>query len=342
MSAAALLWTLANVLAASPTHAAAWHEEVAGPFALPGGVADQAGRNGFFANPDGGVTAVDLRNGKVLWESPAASHPIVVNGERLYASAPVGSGALCVIGLNTTGRGETVFESEAVTIPPAAPGHPRTVRWSEDKDQLRVTWQLLGDAAPDGGATIDLRSGRVRVLPAHSLTLTQKPPVELARRAVRWQGVVGDAYKALVLEEAAEGQRLVLYAWDAKTGQARDQRELLQGKRLLVRTTVNDQYLCLRDAIPSPDQKADPHGRHAWSIFDAGTGELVTRLPYEPGTQAIAVFGLRAYCLVAGAVRGSVSQSFENTRVLKAIELKTGKTVWERPADTRHLNPPGT
>jgi hypothetical protein len=342
MSAAALLWTLANVLAASPTHAVAWHEVVAGPFVLPGGVADPSGRNGFFANPDGGVTAVDLRNGKVLWESPAAGRPIVVSGERLYASAPLGSGALCVMGLNTTGRGETVFESGSVAIPPAPAGHPRTLRWTADKDQLRLTWQLPGESTPDGGATIDLRSGHVHVLPGHSFALEQKPPVDLARRAVRWQGVVGDAYKALVLEDTAEGQRLVLYAWDAKTGQARDQRELLQGKRLLVRAAVNDQYLCLRDAVPSPDQKADVHGRHAWSIFDAATGELVTRLPYEPGTQAIAVCGLRAYCLVVGAVRGSVSQSFENTRVLKAVELKTGKTVWERPADTRHVNPAGT
>jgi hypothetical protein len=342
MHAAAVLWTLANALAASPAGVPAWHEEVAQPLVLPGGVADSAGRYGYFANPAGGVSAVDLRNGKVLWESPAAHRPILVTSERLYASTSAGDGRLRVVGLDTTGKGATVFESDPITVPPAVEGRPQTLVWTTAKDHLRLTWEERGDAAPRGGAAIDLRSGHVEPLLEGLFTTPPKPPADLAKRVVRWQGVVGGVYKALVLEETAEGQRLVLCGWDIKNGQPLAPRELLQGKRLLVRATLNEQYLCLRDAIPSPDQKTDERGRHAWSIFDARTGELVTRLPYEPGTQAVAVLGLRAYCLVAGPVRGSVSQPFMNARVLKAVELKTGKTVWERPAEGKLVNPAGT
>lgn len=342
MAAAALLWMLTNASAASPSEAP-WREVVAHPFVLPGGVADPAGRNGFFANADGGVSAVDLRNGKVLWETAAARRPILVAGERLYASVPAGAGRLRVVGLAIAGKGEVVFRSEPVEIPPAPAGHPQTLLWTPAKDhQLRLAREALGDSAPRGVITVDLRNGHVQPLLEGSLPTAAKPPADLSKCVVRWEGFVGDAYKALVLEENAEGQRLVLYGWNAKTGQPLDPRELLQGKRLTVRATVNDQHLCIRDAVPSPDQKFDEHGRHSWAIFDTATGDLVTRLPYEPGTQAVAVLGLRAYCLVAGAVRGSVSHPFVNSRVLKAVELKTGKTVWERPAEGKLVNPAGT
>jgi hypothetical protein len=68
----------------------------------------------------------------------------------------------------------------------------------------------------------------------------------------------------------------------------------------------------------------------------------VARLTYEPGTQAIAIIGPRAYCLVTGPLRGSVGQSFVNPRLLRAIDLNTGKMVWERPVEGKRQTLPGT
>jgi hypothetical protein len=339
-----LLWTLAGAFASTPATGESWHEVIAHPFVIPGGVADPAGRNGFLANVDGGISAVDLRSGDVLWQSKAARRPLSVTGERLYASVATGDGRLRVVGLDVTRNGEVAFESQAVIVPTSAARRGQTLRWTTAKEELRLTWTDAGETVPRGGATVDLRDGHVQALSQGSPALadTVKPPVDLSKRIIRWQGAVGRSYKALVLEETAAGQRLVLLSWDAATGEPQPERELLQGKRLHVRATVNDRFLCLRDAVPSPDQKADEHGQHAWSVFDVRTGERVAGLPFAAGTQAVAVLGPRAYCLVAGGVPGSLGKPFVSPRMLKAVDLKTGKTLWERPAEGKRLTPIGT
>jgi hypothetical protein len=339
-----LLWTFAGAFASTPSPGESWHEVVAHPFVLPGGVADPAGRKGFLANVEGGISAVDLRNGSVIWESKAARRPVWVTGERLYASVSAGDGRLRVVGLDVTHNGEITFESQPIIVPTSIARHGQTLRWTTAKDELRLTWTDAGGTVPSGGATVDLRDGHVQAQPegAAALAGAAKPPVDLSKRVIRWQGAVGRSYKALVLEETATGQRLVLQSWDAATGQPQPEHEMLQGKRLLVRATLNDRLLCLRDAVPSPDQKADEHGQHAWSVFDVRTGERVAGLPFAAGTQAVAVLGPRAYCLVAGVVPGSLGKPFVSPRVLKAVDLKTGKTLWERPAEGKRLTPVGT
>ncbi len=341
MNAAALLSLCTAVLPPPPPAAgvAGWHETVVQPFALPGGVADPAGRTGYLADARGGVSAVDLRSGRVLWHSASARRPIVVTGERLYASAPAGPGRLRVVGLDVARKGEVVFESEPVTVPPAPAGRAQTLRWTPAVDHLSLTREISGDSAPSGGATVDLRTGRVG--PPPEAPAGRKAPVDPGRRAVRWQGFVSGSYKALVLEESAAGKRLVLLGWDGVTGQPEPPRVLLEGDRPVVRVAANDRYLCLRDAVPSPEQKADERGRHAWSVVDAASGELVARLPYDPGTLGIALLGPRAYYLVAMPVRGKVGKPFLSPRVFRAVDPQTGKTLWERPAEGKWVTPAG-
>jgi hypothetical protein len=336
-----LLCTLAASLPSTPPDAGTFREVVASAFLLPGGITDPAGRTGFLTNPEGGLSAIDLRNGKILWETTAGRRPIVTTGERLYASVPAGPGQLRVVALDILRQGAVIFESKNVAIPLSPSNVSKTVRWIPIKNHIRVTWETEGDAAPEGGALVDLRTGQLHPL-TDELPGPAKEPVDLAKFRVRWQGFVGRFYKVLVLDESTGTQQLVLRSWDVASGGAQPARELLRGKRLVVRASMNDQQLFLRDAVPCPDEKADEHGQHAWSIFDISSGERLARLPYEPGTQAVAIFGPRAYCLVAGSLPASLSGPFVNPRVLKAVDLKTGKTLWERPAEGKWLVPVGT
>jgi outer membrane protein assembly factor BamB len=337
---AAVLWNLA-VAFAPPCGSVLWHETVASAYALPGGIADPAGRTGFLTDARGGVTAVDLRNGNVLWRTAAAHRPITVTGERLYASVPAGHRSLCVVALDVSQMGQVVFRSNPVAIPELPAGQSWMARWTPLEERLQVTWELTGDAAPRGGVAVDLKSGRVTPVADRQLAVRPRPPVDLAKRVVRWQGVAGGEYKVLILEESAAGQSLVLHGWGLANGQPQPPRVLLHGQRLVVRAAANDRYVWLRDAVPSPDQKADERGRHAWTVIEISTGELVARIPYQPGTQAVALLGPRAYCLVGGAVHVSGNDPFVNPRVLRAIDLKTGKTVWERPVEGKRVKPVG-
>ena len=48
---------------------------------LPGpGVADPAGKVGFFPSTTGGIDALDLANGKLLWTSKDANRPLLAAG----------------------------------------------------------------------------------------------------------------------------------------------------------------------------------------------------------------------------------------------------------------------
>jgi len=106
---ALIMWAVASAFASS--EADPWHEVVVSPFVLPGGVADPAGRSGFLVNAEHGISAVDLRSGAVLWETSAACRPIVVRGERLYASIPGNDGEICVVALDINHKGRVVFRA---------------------------------------------------------------------------------------------------------------------------------------------------------------------------------------------------------------------------------------
>jgi hypothetical protein len=52
------------------------------------------------------------------------------------------------------------------------------------------------------------------------------------------------------------------------------------------------------------------------------------------------VLGPRAYVLVGGSVRGTFDRPFVQPRTLKAIDLKSGKVLWERPLQGKPVAPP--
>src|SRR5262249_54108753 len=117
---------------------------------------------------------------------------------------------------------------------------------------------------------------------------------------------------------------------------------LLRGKRLAVLPTLDEQFLGVRDALPSPDERlaTEDRTRYGWFVVSVSTGEQVAALPYEPGTQALTVRGGRAHVLVARAVRGPVDGDSVQRRSLKAIDLKAGKTLWERRVAGKPAAPP--
>src|SRR5262249_14430885 len=150
-------------------------------------------------------------------------------------------------------------------------------RWHQERDQLVLTWEagafepppapVVGPPAPPstnpparqqarGEGRIDLRTGRVRTAPAEAPAARPPLPKELEKKVLRWQGTAGKEFKALVLEEAGREQRVVLRSWDLPTGKEGPAKELARGKRLAVRPTLDERFLCVRDAVPSPDQKS--------------------------------------------------------------------------------------
>jgi hypothetical protein len=53
----------------------------------PGVIIDAARRQGYFMSPDGGIDAVDLANGKLVWNTKDADKPLGIAGELLIGQA---------------------------------------------------------------------------------------------------------------------------------------------------------------------------------------------------------------------------------------------------------------
>src|SRR5262245_60060296 len=83
---------------------------------LPSGLADPAGRTGFFTMVRGHVEAIDLTTGDTLWASDKAHRPLLVVGDRLYAFGKDGD-KVRIVGLDLLAKGELVFHTEALPLP---------------------------------------------------------------------------------------------------------------------------------------------------------------------------------------------------------------------------------
>ena len=333
---------------------------------LPVGIAEPGGSTGFFASASGGIEAIDLATGKLLWETNEAQRPLLVVGNHLLAQAGLKRNRLRILRLDLARNGECDLESDPVVFPAwvvtgEAPGHSFSARWHLEKHQLVMDWEAAawyaGKTKPtpeeesaarkhaNGVALIDLRTGQVEVRPAVKVVSSPPPPLPeyLEEKAVRWQGIVGKHWKVLALEEEEGMQRLVWHAWDRETHKAEPPKELLRGKRLLVRETLDEHILCLREATPSPDERATltpSKAQRWWWLYSVDLDKGIGRIPVEPGMHSLAVVGKRAFYLVPGTLRGRLDRPNMQPRTLKAIDLESGKKLWERSVAAKLLAPP--
>ena len=328
---------------------------------LPCGVTDPQGRTGFVANAAGGIDALDLATGDVLWSVSEASRPALAEDDRLFAWAAVKANRLVVRAFDRTREGRRLLETEPVALPDwvnieEGPGRSFSTRWHLKKGRLILDWeakawysgahptpQAEADARrqAEGRVCFNLNAGKAETAPAEKLAAAPPLPAELEKAVIRWQGATkDDGAAALVLDEAGDRRQLSLWSWDSE--KVNPPKELFSGKRLLVLPTLDDRFLCLRDACPSPDQGAAPDDkqRYGWSVFPVDGGERLTQVPYEPGTEAVAVVGPRLYSLVAGPLKGPLDKPFVRPRSLKAFDLKTAKPLWERPVEGKLICPP--
>jgi hypothetical protein len=127
---------------------------------LPGpGVADPAAKIGFFCSATGGIDALELTNGKLLWTSKEANRPLLATEDRLFAQKDVSGKAnqIRIVVLDLTKHGKRVLESEVITLPDWVSvnvAYGRSYRSSSkfDGDSLLVSWEArafyAGGAAP--------------------------------------------------------------------------------------------------------------------------------------------------------------------------------------------------
>lgn len=171
-------------LTATLSLGAAEKDSLTAPRILPGGgVADPAGKVGYFPSSGGGIVALDLDTGKRLWETKEANRPLLAAATRLYAQAPAGQNQMRVRTFDD--RGKIVKESKTITFPDwvsigVTYGRSFASTARLDGDRLLLIWQArawyAGGARPtpdieraarkqaEGVIRLDLAAGKVESL----------------------------------------------------------------------------------------------------------------------------------------------------------------------------------
>jgi hypothetical protein len=157
------------------------------PQVLPGGgVADPAGKVGYVPSTEGGIEALDLATGKVLWSIAGVPQPLLATAERLYAQEPIKGKANQVrLAVFDTQNGKRLSESQPISFPDwvvvgVTYGRSFASTARLRGDELLLVWQArawyAGGAAPrpeiekaarksaGGVARIDIESGKVEML----------------------------------------------------------------------------------------------------------------------------------------------------------------------------------
>jgi hypothetical protein len=101
-------------------HVSAQDADGVAPVVLPGGgVADPAAKFGYVPGTGGGIDAIDLASGKIIWTTKDANRPLLATAERLFAQAPVPGKAnqVRIVVFDTTDKGKKLRVSEPVTFP---------------------------------------------------------------------------------------------------------------------------------------------------------------------------------------------------------------------------------
>lgn len=325
---------------------------------LPSGLADPAGRTGFFTMVRGHVEAIDLTTGDTLWANEKAHRPLVVVADRLYALGKAGD-TVHLVGLDLLAKGDVVLKTDALPLPgwSALRDEPgQAFRWQARvvPDHLEVHWEARAwyagreKATPEREAAarkqasglirVHLLTGRIQTSPAEFPQATQPLPPATLKESIRWSGVFEQWLFAVTVDQTSAGQSATLRSWVAKTGEELPARPLLTGRRLQVMSGLGERHLFVREALPSPaDANRTPVRWHIWGLE---RGDVVGRVPYEPGCQPGAVVGNRVLFVKTEPFGGKLDGPVVQPRVLRAVELTTGKVAWERPIEGKPTAPP--
>jgi hypothetical protein len=84
---------------------------------FPYGVADAGGRRAYIADGAGGIRALDLADGHVLWRTDAAERPLVLRGDRLIALKRRKPWVLEVVVLDVDAPDKPVLTTSPIALP---------------------------------------------------------------------------------------------------------------------------------------------------------------------------------------------------------------------------------
>ena len=349
-----VLLTPLAVLLDSPRAAAAVFE------LRPGVIVDTGEREAYLMNPHGGIEAIALTSGKVLWSTTAAAKPLFLLNRRLLAQGESGGHVMPIAMLDTKRDGQVTFKTSLPLPAGVTPSIDQglgssfftrariddgiaTIRWSFTETSVTGIFQPgpPAERRQDGGFRINLRTGRVEALTAKLVKeqtgpLDQSLPTRLRAVEKTLQTRPRRAGEFFFATQSQAVGRIVLKRWRADNGEELADVALPKGT---IATSPSADGLMVAAIRPAG---ADAVGRqnYLWSIYSLDSGSRVGEIRM-PTSAAPFFLWHSALVYESGpfALRSGDKWLTEPLN-LRAVDVTTGSQLWKRPLrDTTYRSP---
>ena len=326
-------------------------------FALRSGVIVDVRRAAvYLMDPRGGIDAVDLSSGTLLWTATQAAKPLWVSGHLLIAQAESGSrhSGLRIAILDT--RQGSVVQETTVNLPEHVRasvndglGTSFEAVAHEDDGEVVISWRfsrrtITGVApgpetlpeAPEARGAVRLKpeTGGVEPMPTDALLAAGSPGSttgsEPSRPVGRFQ---------VSTERTREGTEecVVLMRTDRESGKAVPDVTLFCGRVTVEQDSADGAHLLVSRRV---EDAASAEEQYAWSIYALETGRRVAEIRHYASTapffvsNSVLVHEARPYDHVLDG------KWIEEPLRLRAINVETGAVIWSRPLrDTTYHRP---
>lgn len=316
----------------------------------------------YLMNIQGGIDAVDLASGKLLWRTDRAAKPLLCHEDLLVAQTetPVGKQFLRIAFLNTreitadprfvdiplpADVQATIDDSMESSFSAAARMHEGALVLSWRYTYRRITGPPPGpvkealDRKATGSVRIDIPTGQIDPIDEKVALSEPELPAAVIRRneAQAPPGPVWLVSNVLVAIERAtyEGkQRVSLKRWDAETGEALADVTLFDGGPKFRSVSADKRHLLAsrRDASDSRTWE--------WAVYALETGAKVAELRHDAPGAWFFLSGSRLIHETNVTHRLIRGQEVVEPGKLRTVDLQTGTEVWSHAIrDTQYRGP---
>jgi len=293
-----------------------------------GVVVDAASGVAYVMSREGGIDALDLTSGNVMWKSRDAAKPLaLVDGVLVAQARPRENGKLILLALDAR-KGSARRQTE-IDIPKAlranvADGPSQTFRaraYPAGKSSVVITWEA-DNALPQG------------YLPA----VPGEPTNDVeAKRAAEAAAALGRPQRGAVRLDLAAGSSAQM-SWDEAQKAVPAVREIAQkGTGSVARQLVSLDGRHVLTSEPSPEARLWTPYR--WTVTDA-SGARIGTLDAPVSMAPFVVSGSRILYVAQPSVRVEGGKTIQEPLSLQALDLRTGTKLWSVPvADSTYRGP---
>ncbi|MGI9237295.1 MAG: hypothetical protein ACR2QZ_07850 [Woeseiaceae bacterium] len=333
---------------------------------MPGVVIEPTRDSVYLMNPEGGIDALKIADGSLLWNSSQADQPLFVEGDRVLAIVDSAASGLTVAFLDPA-KGTSIRKADEPLVLPLPAGVDAAIDQTLERKfthavrksggETYLTWDYLqrgvtGVAPPGGRAPEHREHGAFRYIGG---TLEAVEPESIVVSSKNWPAELQEQVESklvrkpplsngrvfAITEQRYDPHQVVLSRWRRRDGMRLEEKLLYDGRAVAVLASCNEHHVVV--ATTSAQAGADQPFRLRYYEIDSGA--LVAELQSTRSAGPFCLLGSRLLQLSQPELRRVEGTMVATPLALVAVDIATGAELWRRVVrDTafRGPAPPGS